>query len=154
MKKLLLSGLMFLLAVTGNSTFAQAQSSMHPSLNHIAIYVVDLNKSTAFYRDIIGLETMDEPFKDGRHSWFKVGPHSQVHVISGAKEATFHDKNMHLCFSVASMQEFVDRLNKNHVSFEDWPGKAGAITKRVDGVQQIYLKDPDGYWLEINDDKF
>jgi len=27
------------------------------------------------------------------------------------------------------------------------------VTNRVDGVHQIYLKDPDGYWLEINDAK-
>jgi lactoylglutathione lyase len=23
---------------------------------------------------------------------------------------------------------------------------------RVDGVKQIYFQDPDGHWLEINDD--
>jgi lactoylglutathione lyase len=26
-------------------------------------------------------------------------------------------------------------------------------TTRVDGVQQIWLQDPDGYWVEINDAK-
>ena len=25
---------------------------------------------------------------------------------------------------------------------------------RPDKVQQIYLQDPDGYWIEVNDDKF
>ncbi len=153
MKKLLLSGLTAL-ALTGFSTFATAQSMKKPSLNHIAIYVVNLEQSTAFYRDIIGLETMDEPFKDGRHSWFKVGPHAQVHIISGATAAVPHDKNAHLCFSVASMEEFLAKLRKNNIAYEDWPGKAGGITNRVDGVKQVYLKDPDGYWLEINNDTY
>jgi lactoylglutathione lyase len=33
------------------------------------------------------------------------------------------------------------------------PGEKMAITNRVDGVKQIYFKDPDGYWIEINDAK-
>jgi lactoylglutathione lyase len=31
--------------------------------------------------------------------------------------------------------------------------KRWTITTRVDGVKQIYFKDPDGYWIEINDAK-
>ncbi|NLR82764.1 VOC family protein [Chitinophaga eiseniae] len=154
MKQAILAGCLLILALTGISTNMNAQTKKYPSLNHMALYVVDLDKSTAFYRDIIGLEPMEEPFKDGRHSWFKVGPHSQVHIISGAASATSHDKNTHLCFSVPSMKEFLTVLQAHHVAWEDWPGKAGAVNKRVDGVQQIYLRDPDGYWLEINDDKY
>lgn len=37
-------------------------------LNHIAVYVVDLKVSTAFYKDVIGLDTIPEPFHDGRHT--------------------------------------------------------------------------------------
>lgn len=154
MKKLLLTGGLFLLALIGISTNMNGQTKKYPSLNHMALYVVNLERSTVFYRDIVGLEPMDEPFKDGRHSWFKVGSHSQVHIISGAAAAVAHDKNTHLCFSVPSMSEFVAVLKKNNIPFEDWPGKAGSINKRVDGVQQIYFKDPDGYWIEINDDKY
>lgn len=154
MKKFILSGSLLLLALTSISIHMNGQTKKYPSLNHMALYVVDLKISTEFYRDIIGLEQMEEPFKDGRHSWFKVGPHSHVHVISGAAKATTHDKNTHLCFSVPDMQAFVNELKKHNIAFEDWPGKAGTITKRVDGVQQIYLRDPDGYWLEINDDKY
>jgi len=27
-------------------------------------------------------------------------------------------------------------------------------TARPDGVKQIYRQDTDGYWMEVNDDKF
>ena len=64
-----------------------------------------------------------------------------------------HDKNTHLCFSVASVPEFVKVLAKNKVEYENWAGEKMAITTRVDGVKQIYFKDPDGYWIEINDAK-
>ena len=53
-------------------------------LNHIAIYVIDLKISSDFYAQIVGLDTIPEPFHDGRHTWFSVGPKSHLHVISGA----------------------------------------------------------------------
>ncbi len=130
-----------------------AQSNQKVLLNHIAVYVVDLKISTVFYQDIIGLDTIPEPFHDGRHTCFSVGVKSHLHVISGATAKTTHDKNAHLCFSVASVPEFVKVLVKNNVEYENWAGEKMAITNRVDGVKQIYFKDPDGYWVEINDAK-
>ena len=130
-----------------------AQSNQKVLLNHIAVYVVDLKISTAFYKDIVGLDTIPEPFHDGRHTWFAVGVKSHLHIISGAVAKKEHDKNTHLCFSVASVPEFVKVLEKNKVEYENWAGEKMAITNRVDGVKQIYFKDPDGYWVEINDAK-
>jgi lactoylglutathione lyase len=124
-----------------------------PRLNHIAVYVVDLKISTAFYKDIIGLDTIPEPFHDGRHTWFGVGVKSHLHVISGATTKTVHDKNAHLYFSVPSVSDFIKKKKKNNVEYENWAGQKNTVTNRVDGVKQIYFKDPDGYWIEINDAK-
>jgi lactoylglutathione lyase len=33
-------------------------------------------------------------------------------------------------------------------------GRKTCGDNRVDGIKQIYLQDPDGYWIEVNDDKF
>lgn len=122
-------------------------------LNHIAVYVIDLKTSTAFYRDIIGLDTIPEPFHDGRHTWFSVGVKSHLHIISGAASKKEHDKNSHLCFSVSSVADFIKVLEKNKIEYENWPGQRNTVTTRVDGVKQIYFKDPDGFWIEINDAK-
>lgn len=132
-----------------------AQTTMPPkaTLNHIALYVVDLKASTLFYQTIIGLDTIPEPFHDGRHTWFSIGPKSHLHLIQGATHKTERDKNTHLCFSVASVTAFIQNLKKHNIDYENWAGEKGAVTKRVDGVQQIYFKDPDGYWVEINDAK-
>ena len=75
-------------------------------LNHIAVYVVDLKISTHFYQNIIGLDTIPEPFHDGKHTWFSVGPKSHLHLIEGAESKLVHNKNTHLCFSVASVDSF------------------------------------------------
>jgi lactoylglutathione lyase len=122
-------------------------------LNHIAFYVVDLKTSTDFYKNIIGLDTIPEPFHDGRHTWFSIGPKSHLHIISGAAAKTSHDKNTHLCFTVPSVEAFIPGLKKNNILYENWAGEKSAVTLRVDGVKQIYFQDPDGYWIEINDAK-
>lgn len=147
MKKILLPFLFFAFSL---SAMAQQQ---HPVLEHIAVYVQNLKTSTDFYRNIIQLDTVPEPFHDGRHTWFSVGGNSFLHIISGAQGITPHDKNAHLCFSVASVDAFVANLEKAGVAYEDWQGHPKSITHRVDGVKQIYFKDPDGYWIEINDAK-
>ena len=123
------------------------------SLNHIALYVVDLKTSSSFYHDIIGLDTIPEPFHDGKHTWFSIGIKSHLHLIQGATAPGQHPKNTHLCFSVASVEDFTRLLQKKNIEYENWAGEKGAITTRVDGVKQVYFKDPDGYWLEINDAK-
>ena len=130
---------------------ASAQKSK-TALNHIAVYVTNLQRSTAFYKDIVGLDTIPEPFHDGRHTWFRVAEHSHLHIISGAAQVTTHDKNSHLCFSVPSVEKFIETLNKANIPYEDWPGKKQSVTVRVDGIKQIYFQDPDGFWIEINDD--
>jgi len=133
---------------------ANAQKEKPVYLNHVAVYIFNLQKSTDFYKNIIGLTQIAEPFHDGKHTWFKIGEHSQLHLIQGAESITSHDKNSHICFSVASMDAFVKKLNDNKIWFGNWNGDTGKITNRPDGVHQIYFKDPDGYWIEINDDTY
>jgi lactoylglutathione lyase len=151
MKKIVLFGLLVTIL---SQQYLRAQASANkPILNHIAFYVVDLKKSTFFYQQIIGLDTIPEPFHDGKHTWFSIGIKSHLHLIQGAAAATEHPKNSHLCFSVGSVDLFIAALNKNKIEFENWAGQKNAITTRVDGVKQVYFKDPDGYWIEINDAK-
>ncbi len=140
--------------VIGTINSVQAQDKRPVTLNHIAVYVNKLAPSTDFYMNLIGLDTIPEPFHDQRHTWFKVAEHSHLHLIQGAATVTQHDKNSHLCFTVNSVEDFTKKLIQAGIPFEDWPGKANAITTRVDGVKQIYFQDPDNYWVEINDDKY
>ncbi len=138
---------------------AQAQISGNtgnkpkPRLNHIALQVTNLQTSTLFYREILGLDTIPEPFHDGRHTWFAIGAGAQMHIIQSAGKPVIPLKQTHLCFSVVSVPEFVEQLKQRNIAWEDWPGVKGTITTRPDGVKQIYFQDPDGYWIEVNDDK-
>jgi lactoylglutathione lyase len=143
-------GVSIMVLFSCNPAIAQ---NIHPTLNHIAVYVQNLQASTTFYKNIVHLDTIPEPFHDGKHTWFAVGPKSHLHLIQGAASITAHEKNNHLCFSVAAVKDFIAVLQQNNVEFENWAGEKNTVTKRVDGVQQIYFKDPDGYWIEVNDAK-
>jgi lactoylglutathione lyase len=132
-------------------TAARAAETVAPRVNHIAFYVVDLKVSTDFYEQVVGLPTIPEPFKDGRHTWFLIGPKTHLHIISGAEVRLPKEKRNHLCFTVPSVDAFIARLNERKVPYEDLAGTKSAVTRRPDGVSQIYFQDPDGYWLEIND---
>lgn len=58
-----------------------------------------------------------------------------------------------MCFSVSSLDAFLDLLKKNNIQWADAGGNEGKITTRVDGVKQLWIKDPDNYWIEINNDQ-
>ncbi|MCX2482552.1 VOC family protein [Pedobacter sp. MR2016-24] len=122
-------------------------------LNHIAVYVTDLDKSEHFYHSLLNLIKIEEPFKDGKHVWFTLGKAGQMHLIKGESRKVEHDKNEHLCFSVASIPHFIVKLDQQKINYSDWPGKPQSVTVRVDGVKQLYFQDPDGHWIEVNDAK-
>ena len=134
--------------------FGKSQKTIMPHLNHTTVYVVDLKKSQAFYEKVMMLKKIAEPFHDGRHTWYEIAPHVQLHVVQGAQTITPHDVNIHLAFSVESLPEFIKHLEKFHVKYGNFNGVEKEIQKRPDGVEQIYLQDPDGYWIEVNNDKY
>src|ERR1700733_10881318 len=82
-----------------------------PRFSHQTIYVTDLDRAANFYEKVLELKRIPEPFHDGKHVWFRVSEHGQLHVVSGAKEDIPHDINIHLAFSVPSMDAFTKHLD-------------------------------------------
>jgi lactoylglutathione lyase len=150
MKRLLRFAGFLALVVLAKPTQAQEK----PHFNHTTIYVTDLARGTEFYSKVMMLEPIPEPFHDGRHSWFKMGEHSELHVVSGAKEDVSHDVNIHLAFAVPSLPDFMKHLDKLGIKYGNFGGETNKIAIRPDKINQIYFQDPDGYWIEVNDDKF
>lgn len=145
--------LFVILALSTSPLLAQSgNANIEVTLNHIGVYVTDLKKSTTFYENILSLKQIPEPFHDGKHTWFSIGKAGHLHLIEGGKKQYERDRNDHLCFSVKDIDAFIANLNKNGVEYTNWPGTAKEPTVRVDGVKQIYFKDPDGHLIEINND--
>ena len=136
------------------STILLAQSSATPHFNHTTIFVVDLKKGADFYRNVMQLQEIPEPFHDNKHVWFKIGEHAELHVVQGAKEVTPHDINIHLAFSVPSVEAFAKHLDAMNIKYGNWAQTSKEPQVRPDAVKQIYFQDPEGYWIEVDDDKF
>jgi lactoylglutathione lyase len=151
-KKTIIYSLVFFCFLIGIKSGAIAQD--RPKTDHNALYVKDLKTSAAFYKDVMQLQVISEPFHDGKHVWFRTGEHSQLHVIQGAAEIVPHDINTHYAYSVPDLAVFTKHLDEMHVKYGNWKGDSKSPQLRPDGIKQVYLQDPDNFWIEVNDDKF
>jgi lactoylglutathione lyase len=151
MRCLLLFTILLVLLTPAARAQRVADATPKVRLNHIAVYVYNLEKSADFYKSIVQLTSIPNPFNDSLHEWFSIGGAAQLHLIKGAANVSEHIKNSHICFSVPSVDSFIINLRKNKIGYTNWTGTLDTTTTRVDGVKQIYFKDPDGYWIEVND---
>ncbi|PHQ59574.1 MAG: glyoxalase [Maribacter sp.] len=118
--------------------------------DHYSFIVKDLEKTGSFYADILKLEEIPHPSETSGFRWFRVHGNSQLHLIGKDSVAMKHSKSVHLCLATQDLEGLIKHLKANNITFWDWPGKENAVTDRADGVRQIYIKDPENNWIEIN----
>ena len=119
--------------------------------DHIAIVVADLPASAQFYSEILGLDEITNQTKKTNIRWFTLADGVELHLINRSKEGIQLIKDVHLALAVNDFEAFVNMLREKKVNFENWPGETNSTNSRPDGVRQVYIQDPDGYWIEIND---
>lgn len=147
MKKLLI---ITALIISSLCSFAQ---SLSMTLDHISIVVKDVEKSEEFYKNILHLKEVPTPWGENTPLpavFFDLGNKLELHVTEFNSEIKLH-KFIHFAFTVNDFEGYLDFLNKNGVEYGEFSGKNMKYQTRLDGVRQIYFQDPDGYWIEIND---
>lgn len=122
------------------------------TFDHLAIYVTDIDRSAAFYETLLNLERIPEPFRDGLHIWLRIAPTLSLHIVGGATTTAPHDITHHMAFRTASLDGLMPRLDTAGVLYRNFLGDA-RINIRPDGIRQIYFQDPDGYWIEVNENR-
>jgi catechol 2,3-dioxygenase-like lactoylglutathione lyase family enzyme len=118
--------------------------------DHFALEVADLQKVGDYYRQVLLLEEIPHPSEPTGFRWFRISGNTQLHLIGKETVPVEDRKSEHLCLSVSDLDAFIAHLEKSGVPYWDWPGKLRSVTLRADGVRQIYLKDPEDNWIEIN----
>lgn len=118
--------------------------------DHFALEVADLQKVGDYYKEVLLLEEIPHPSEPTGFRWFRIRGNTQLHLIGKDAVPEEDRKSEHLCLSVSDLDAFIAHLEKSGVSYWDWPGTAGAVTLRADGVRQIYLRDPEKNWIEVN----
>ena len=111
-------------------------------LNHVAIHVADVERSRAFYRDVLRLEPLPRPAFDFPGAWFRLGANQELHLIGRAGPVAPGSANNHFALRVDDIAVWEKYLQEAGADFR--PRK-----QRPDGVWQIFLRDPDGHYLEL-----
>ena len=128
-------------------------SSLHAeSFDHLTIVVADLAASSRFYVDLLGLSEVDRPAFDFQGAWFGTG-NCLIHLIlanelSGQPGPRNHDvtkpsRGLHFAFRVSDASAATDLLEQAGVEIVDGP------KRRPDGATQVFIRDPDGYLVEL-----
>lgn len=131
-------------------SISSAQNKFNLKSDHIAVLVADVDVAADFYANILTLREIGNAGLGDSFRWFELGNKVQIHLIESDEHIEKY-KGVHFAISTDKLTEVMEHLKSNNIHFENWPGEAGAVNVRPDGVKQIYLKDPDGYWIEIND---
>lgn len=148
MKTFYISVLIILFMVNSN-----AQSNpFNLKKDHDAILVKDLDASAEFYSEVLGLEEIPNGGLPDHIRWFQLGDKVQIHLIE-SEDVPEKNKGVHMSLGTSKLKELMDFLKAENIDFENWPGEPNTTNTRPDGVKQIYLQDPDGYWIEINDNQ-
>lgn len=117
---------------------------------HIALVVEDLEKSSNFYLEVLNLKEIKNETGNPKIRWFAFGDSRQLHLLEGDLSKVKTPKSVHLAFAVASLDPVIAHLDRRQYPYENWYGDKNTTNDRPDGVKQIYLQDPNGYWIEIN----
>ena len=110
-------------------------------LHHVSINVTDVERSAAFYVDVLGMERLPRPDFGFPGAWLGVGGGRQVHLIQAAVP---EDLGQHFAFEVDDIDAAVDALRTAGTTVR------GPMPVGDSAARQAFLHDPDGNRLELN----
>ena len=123
-------------------------------LHHLTAIVRDLDRTTAFYRDLLGLalvrEGASDDDQDARHFWFAAGGGGAGHLISFLEYPSLPAGTV----GAGSVQHFALTVESadEQVAWRDYLRARGVECTDVferGGFRSIYVRDPDGHVVEI-----
>ena len=138
-----------LLSITVTS-YQQRASTSTVAIDHIALHVADLEASVAFYSGVFGFQEIPAAAKGRR--WLSLGNGVALHLLGQRTAAVVDNRSVHVAFTSDNLEPIMQRLKERGVAWSDFAGTQNSVgTVRTDGVRQIFFRDPDGYWIEVND---
>lgn len=122
------------------------------TVNHIAISVKDVVKSIEFYQKVFQLKEIKNTASNSKTRWLVFNDDRQLHLIPRPNEVVKINKAVHFAISTKNIQEFITHLIALEIEYSDWLGTVKKDYIRNDGIIQVYFQDPNGYWIEVNND--
>jgi len=122
------------------------------TIDHVTLVVKDLDRSREFYVGLLGMEEQDRPNFSFAGSWFQAGP-AQIHLIlehgdsgpagNSDERTDTQSRTHHFAFVVD------DAVAAEKVLLEAGADLVGPVKSRPDGAAQVFVRDPDGYVVEL-----
>ena len=122
------------------------------SFNHLALSVIDVDESVAFYQEVFKFIEIENTASNSKTRWLALGENKQLHLIPRPNAEIKTNKAVHFALAITDLNSFVNHLKILHIKYSDWLGTSNKDYVRKDGIQQVYFQDPDGYWIEVNND--
>jgi lactoylglutathione lyase len=120
--------------------------------DHISLYVRDPSASARFYAEVLGLDEIENKTRRADIRWFGVDGDRAIHLIGGGEDPPpDRPRSAHFAMTSAHFDDALRFLTQMGVEYINSAGEAGRIAIRADGVRQVYFRDPDNYWIEINE---
>jgi catechol 2,3-dioxygenase-like lactoylglutathione lyase family enzyme len=115
-------------------------------LNHVSILATDIDESTEFYSDVLGMERVPAPNFEVPVQWLQAGS-GQIHLFERDIDPVPY---YHFGVTVDDF-EAVYRRAKADELFANWDDTTdGSIYRLPDDTAQMYLNDPTGNLLEVD----
>ena len=130
--------------------FGQDKNEISVSFNHFALSVKDADQSAEFYKRVLNLDEITNKTRVEGIRWMSLGEGKELHLISIFKDEIKTNKAVHLALTTSDFDSVITKLQSMKVEYSDWPGNVNTISVRPDGIKQVYIQDPDGYWIEVN----
>ena len=144
------ASMMAAMLVIGSSPPAAADRTdlSMAAMDHVAISATDPDKSASFYTDLFNFRQVPAPVPMAR--WLVMANGVMLHIVGNRTAPSMHARWDHLALACPDLRAFIAKLNARHVP---WTNMEGGHSPQVrsDGVRQIFIQDPDGYWIEVND---
>ncbi|MCX5496919.1 VOC family protein [Kaistia dalseonensis] len=130
-----------------------AQTIRRPILgfDHIALLVRDIAESGDFYRDVLGLQEVPNDMGRATVRWFSLGDGRHLHLSQGDMAGVGIKRSNHFALAARNFDETIEHFRASGLAFQDFAGEAGKVHMRPDGFRMVFIQDPNGYWIEIND---
>lgn len=122
------------------------------SLNHVAISIKDVDASVLFYQKVLKLTEIKNRASNSKTRWMSFSDGKELHLIPRPNSEIKTDKAVHFALTTPDLSLFVKHLIHIGIDYSDWIGTKNKDYVRKDGIQQVYFQDPDGYWIEVNND--
>ncbi len=120
--------------------------------NHLALSVKDVNESVTFYQKVFKFKEIENTASDSITRWLLLDNGLQLHLIPRPKEKIVTNKAVHFAFATPNIESFITYLEELNIEYSDWKNTPTKEYIRKDGIKQFYFQDPNGYWIEVNND--